>query len=333
MPPALMRARRRNMKRNGLSLVCLGVFGIAGGAHAQADYPSKPVRVVIVFPPAGATDIVGRVAYTRVGQQLGQQFIIDNRPGAGGTIGAAIVAKSPADGYTLMVYSTTIVASAHLYKKLPYDAVRDFAPITPIARLIALMAVHPTLPVRNVKEFIALAKARPGELSYGSAGVGAFQHFAGSLFANMAGVQLAHVPYKGGSLAATATAMGEIQMLITPISEVLPQLNAKRVRALAVSSDKRVPLFPDVPAIGESLKGYEFTSWMGTFAPVGTPRPILEKLNGELRKAVADTNVAANLNSQALEPMHMGIDEFAKLVKADFDKYEHIVKVSGAKVD
>ena len=313
---------------------------LCGSAHAQpsapgaaGDYPSKPVRVVIVFAPAGATDIVGRLAYGKVGQQLNQQFIIDNRPGAGGTLGAAIVAKSPPDGYTVMVYSATIVANAHLYKKLPYDALKDFIGITPIARLVGVMVVHPSLPVRNVKEFIALAKSRPGELTYGSAGMGAYQHLAGSLFANMAGIRMSHVPYKGGSIAAVATASGEIQALITPISEALPQILSKRVRALAVSSDKRVPLLPDVPAIAETMKDYEFTSWMGSFVPAGTPRAIVEKLNAELKKAVADPAVAANLNSQALDPMHSSVDDFARLLKSDYDKYEHVVKLSGAKLD
>ncbi len=306
----------------------------SGTAWAQTPaYPTRPVRVVIVFPPAGATDIVGRIAFQKVGEQLNQQFIIDNRPGAGGTIGAAIVAKSPPDGYTVMVYSTTLVASAHLYKKLPYDALKDFTGISPIARLIGMLVVHPSMPVRTVKEFIALAKSRPGEISYGSAGVGAYQHFAGSLLANMAGIKMVHIPYKGGSPAAVATAGGEIQALLTPISEVLPQLVSGRVRPIAVSSEKRVAQYPQLPTIGETLPGFEFTSWMGSFVPAGTPRPIVERLNAELKKAMADPGVASNLNSQSLDPMHMSIEEFAKTLKADYDKYEHIVKISGAKVD
>ena len=299
---------------------------------AQA-YPSRSVRVVIVFPPAGATDIVGRIAFQKVGEQLGQQFVIDNRPGAGGTIGAAMVAKSPPDGYTLMVYSATLVANAHIYKKLPYDSLKDFVGITPIARLVGVLVVHPALPVRNVKELIALAKSRPGELSYGSAGVGAYQHLAGSLLANMTGIKIVHVPYKGGSPAAVATAAGEIQALLTPISEALPQIKANRLRALAVSSEKRVTQFPDLPTIGETVKGYEFISWMGGFAPGGTPRPVVEKLNAELKKAVADSSVAANFSAQSLDPMHMNVEEFAKTLKADYDKYEHVVKLSGARID
>ncbi len=305
-----------------------------GMVWAQSPaYPSRPVRVIIVFPPAGSTDIVGRLAFQKVGEQLNQQFIIDNRPGAGGTIGAALAAKSAPDGYTVMVYSATLVANAHLYKKLPYDALKDFIGITPIARLVGVLVVHPSLPVRSVKELIALAKSRPDEISFGSAGVGAYQHLAGSLLANMAGVKLIHVPYKGGSPAAVATAAGEIQMLLTPISEALPQMKSNRVRPIAVSSATRVAQYPDLPTIGETIKDFEFISWMGSFVPAGTPRPIVERLNAELKKAVADPGVAANLNAQSLDPMHTSIEDFAKTLKTEYDKYERVVKLSGARID
>jgi tripartite-type tricarboxylate transporter receptor subunit TctC len=302
-----------------------------GTAWAQS-YPAKPVRVIIVFPPGGATDIVGRIAFMKVGEQLGQQFIIDNRPGAGGTLGASIVAKSPPDGYTLMVYSTTLIANAHMYSKLPYDTMKDFIGITPVAKLIGMLTVHPSMPVRSVTDLVALAKKRPGEISYGTAGVGAFQHLATSLFANMAGINIVHVPYKGGGPASIATAGGEVQMILTPISEVLPHIKSSRIRPIAVSSDQRTKQFPDIPTIAETVKGYEFTSWMGTFAPAGTPRAIVEKLNSELKRAVSDPSVAGNLSSQSLDPMYMTLDEFAKQMRADYEKYQHIVKVSGAKV-
>jgi tripartite-type tricarboxylate transporter receptor subunit TctC len=306
---------------------------IACGSSWAQQYPVKPVRVVIVFPPGGATDIVGRIAFQKVGEQLNQQFVIDNRAGAGGTIGAALVAKSLPDGYTLMVYSTTIVANAHLYTKLPYDALKDFVGITPIARLVSVLVVHPSMPVHTTKDFIALAKARPGEISYGSAGVGALQHLSMSLLATMANVKMVHVPYKGGSPAAVATASGEIQALLTPISEVLPHINSRRVRAIAVSSAARVTQMPDLPTIGETVQGYELTSWMGSFAPAGTPAAIVEKLNAELKKAVADPGVASNLSAQTLDPMHMTPEEFAKQLKADYEKFRQVVKASGARLD
>jgi tripartite-type tricarboxylate transporter receptor subunit TctC len=300
-----------------------------GTAWAQS-YPSKPVRVIIVFPPGGATDIVGRIVFHKVGEQLGQQFIIDNRPGASGTLGASVVAKSPADGYTLMVYSTTLISSAHLYKNLPYDTMKDFIGLSPVAQLIGILSVHPSMPVRTVKDLIALAKKHPGEISYGTAGVGAFQHLATSLFANMAGIDIVHVPYKGGGPASVGTASGEVQMILTPISEVLPYLKSKKLRPIAVSSDKRTAQFPDIPTIGETVKGYEWTSWMGTFAPAGTPRDIVEKLNAELKKAVADPAVASNLSSQSLVPMHMSVDEFAREIKVQYDRYAKVIKLSGA---
>ena len=312
---------------------CIGFMIFACGMAWGQQYPAKPVRVIIVFAPGGATDIVGRIAFQKVGEQLNQQFVIDNRAGAAGTIGAAIVAKSPPDGYTLMVYSTTLLANAHLYRKLPYDPLKDFVGLTPVARLVNMLAVHPSMPVRTVEDLIALAKAHPGEISYGSAGIGALQHLSTSLFENMAHVKMVHVPFKGGAPAAIAAASGEIQMMLTPISEVLPHIQSNRLRAIAVSSATRVKQFPNVPTIGETVNGYEFSSWMGTFAPAGTPRPILEKLNVELKKAVEDRDVAANLNSQSLDPMYMTLDEYAKQLKADYDKFGQIVKLSGARLD
>ena len=311
----------------------VGLFVLAcSGVWAQ-QYPVKPVRVVIVFPPGGATDIVGRIVFQKVGEQLNQQFIIDNRAGAGGTIGATLVAKTPPDGYTLMVYSATLVANAHLYRKLPYDALKDFTGITPVARLVGMLTVHPSMPVRTVPDLIALAKARPGEISYGSAGVGAFQHLATSYFTQVANVRMTHVPFKGGAPASASLAAGEIQAILTPVSEVLPHMQARRVRPIAVSSDKRTAQYPDIPTIGETVKGYEFVSWFGTFAPAGTPRPIIDRLNAEIQKALGDQAVASNLTAQVLDPMYMTPDEFAKKLKSDYDKYEAVVKASGARLD
>ncbi len=311
----------------------VGLIVLACGTAWAQPYPSKAVRVVIVFPPGGATDIVGRIVFQKMSEQLNQQFIIDNRTGASGTIGGAIVAKSPPDGYTIMVYSATLIANQHLYKSLPYDALKDFIGITPVARLVGVLVVHPSMPVRTIKDLITLAKARPGQVIYGTAGVGAFQHLATSLFANMAGVQMVHVPYKGGGPAAVATAAGEVQVMLTPISEVLPHIKTDRVRAIAVSSDKRTTQLPEIPAIAETVKGYEFVSWMGIFVPAGTPKVIVDKLNAELKKAVADPDAASKLSAQVLDPMHMTPEEFAKLLKSEHGKYENIVKISGARVE
>jgi tripartite-type tricarboxylate transporter receptor subunit TctC len=311
----------------------VGFMVFACGTAWAQPYPSKPVRVVVVFAPGGATDVVGRLAFQKVGEQLKQQFLIDNRAGASGTIGAAIVAKSPPDGYTVMVYSATILANAHIYKSLSYDPLKDFIGLTPVARMVGMLVVHPSMPVRSTKELIALAKSRPGEVLYGTAGPGAFQHLSTSLFANMAGLNMIHVPYKGGAPATAAMASGEVQVMLTPASEAVPHLQSRRVRPIAVSSATRTTQFPEIPAIAETVKGYEFTSWMGTFVPAGTPKPIVDRLNAELKKAVADPGVASKLSALTLDPMHMSVEEFAKLMKSEYDKYEHVVRLSGARIE
>jgi tripartite-type tricarboxylate transporter receptor subunit TctC len=310
-----------------------GFIVCAGGTAWSQPYPSKPVRVVIVFAPGGGTDIVGRIIFQKVAEQLGQQFIVENRAGAAGMIGAEIVSKSPPDGYTLMVYTQTMIVNAHIYKKTPYDALKSFAGITPLTRLVSMLAVHPSMPVRNTRDFIALAKTRPGEIAYGSSGVGGVQHLATSSFASMAGIKLHHVPFKGGAPATIALMGGEIQAIITPIPEIVPHMKSGRVRIIAVSSGARTKQFPDIPAISEALKGYDYSSWFGAFAPAGTPRPIVDKLNAEIRKAMGDPAVAKNLSAQTLDPMPMSPEEFAQLMKSDYDKLGDVVKAAGARVE
>jgi tripartite-type tricarboxylate transporter receptor subunit TctC len=311
----------------------VGFFVLACGTAWSQAYPSKPVRVIVVFPPGGGTDIVGRIVFQKVSEQLNQQFIVENRAGAAGMIGAEYVAKSPPDGYTLMVYTQTMLVNAHLYRKTPYDTLKSFVGITPLTRLVSMFAVHPSMPVRNTREFIALAKARPGEIAYGSSGVGGVQHLATSLFASMAGIELNHVPFKGGAPAVVALMGGEIQAIITPIPEIFPHMKSGRVRIIAVSSGTRTKQFPDIPSIGETLKGYDYSSWFGAFAPAGTPRAIVDRLNAEIRKAMADPAVAANLASQTLDPMPMSPEEFAGLLKSDYDKLGDVVRISGARIE
>jgi len=319
------------MKKPLRAVLLLAVLFLPSMVMAQA-YPSKPVRVIIVFPPGGSNDVTGRIVFQKMAEIEGQQFVIDNRGGAAGTIGSEVVANSPPDGYTIMVQSTTHVANAHLYKKLPYDVLNDFIGITPLARQVGMLVVHPSLPVKSTKEFIALAKKRPGEITYGSAGSGSYVHLTMALLASMTGTKLIHVPYKGGGPVNIAIASGEIQAVIATIASLVPNLNAKRVRALGVTSDKRTTQFPDVPAIAEAVPGYEFTAWVGCFAPKGTPRPIIDKLNADLKKALADQGVASKLSAQTLDPMYMTPEEFAARLKADYDKYEKLIKLSGAKM-
>jgi tripartite-type tricarboxylate transporter receptor subunit TctC len=311
----------------------VGLMVFACGPAWSQQYPSKPVRVVVVFPPGGATDVVARFVFQKVGEQLNQQFVIDNRAGAGGTIGAALVAKSPPDGYTLMVYSQTLLANAHLYKTLPYDAIKDFTGVTALSRLVGMLGVHPSMPVRTTKDFIALAKSRPGEILYGSAGIGAYQHLSMSSLANVIGVKMNHVPFKGGAPAVIALIGGEIHSILTPVAELYPYLKSGRVRPIAVSSDTRTKQFPEIPTIAETVKGFEFTSWFGAFVPTGTPRPVIDRLNAEIKKALADPGVAANLSAQTLDPMPMTPEEFAKHLKFDYDRLREVVKISGARLE
>ena len=312
--------------------IVLAVLFVPSLVLAQA-YPSRPVRVVIVFPPGGSNDVVGRLVFQKVSDLAGQQFIIDNRGGAAGTIGSDIVAKSPPDGYTIMVQSTTHVANAHLYKKLPYDVLKDFIGITPMARQVGMLVVHPSLPVKNGKEFIALAKRRPGEITYGSAGNGSYVHLSMALLASMAKVDMVHVPYKGGGPVNVAIASGEIQAVLATIGSLTANLNAKRVRPLGVSSEKRTAAYPNVPAIAEFVPGYEFTAWVGCFAPAGTPKAVIDRLNALIGQALADRDVAAKLSAQTLDPMHMTPAQFAQRLKSDYDKYANVIKLSGAKID
>jgi tripartite-type tricarboxylate transporter receptor subunit TctC len=301
-------------------------------ALAQA-YPTKPVRVIVVFPPGGSNDVTARIVFQRMTEQVGQQFIVDNRGGAAGTIGAAVVATSPADGYTVMVQSTTHIANAHLYKKLPYDTLGDFIGVTALARQVGMLVVHPSLPARTTKELVALAKKRPGDIVYGSAGSGSYVHLGMVLFENATGTKMTHVPYKGGGPLNIALASGEVQTTVGTIASLVPNLNAKRIRALGVTSDKRTTQFPDVPAIAEAVPGFEFTAWVGCFVPKGTPRPIVDRLNAELRKALADPGVASKLSQQTLDPLPMTPEQFAARLKSDYVKYEKLVKLSGAKID
>ena len=301
-------------------------------AFAQA-YPTKPVRVIVVFPPGGSNDVTARIVFQRLTEQVGQQFVIDNRGGAAGTIGAAVVATSPPDGYTIMVQSTTHIANAHLYKSLPYDTLGDFIGVTTLARQVGMLVVHPSLPVRSTKEFVALAKKRPDEVIYGSAGSGSYVHLTMALLASMTGTKMVHVPYKGGGPLNIAIASGEVQATVGTIASLVPNLNAKRLRPLGVTSDKRTTQFPDVPAIAEAVPGYEFTAWIGAFVPAKTPKTIVDRLNAELRKALADPGVASKLSAQTLDPLPMTPEEFAQRLKSDYEKYAKVVRISGARLE
>jgi tripartite-type tricarboxylate transporter receptor subunit TctC len=312
------------------SAFCLWAIGAPTTAQ---PYPAKPVRVIIVFPPGGSNDVTARIVFSRMQAILGQPFVLENRGGAGGTIGSEFVAKSPPDGYTLMVQSTTHVTNAHLYAKLPYDVLKDFIGVTTLARQVGVLLVHPSLPVRSGKDLVALAKRRPGEMTYAGAGNGSYAHMAMALFVSMAKLKMVPVQYKGGGPANIALMSGETQALLTSLGSVVPYIRQGRVRALGVSSDTRSAQFPDLPAIAEFVPGYDFVGWVGCFAPAGTPRPIVDALNGALRKALEDPDISSKLVAQTLDPLYSTPEQFAKRLQADYDKYAVVVKVSGARIE
>ena len=305
------------------------VVVLSAGIAVAQNYPVKTVRVVVPWPPGGANDIVGRIVAQRLADQTGQQFVIDNRGGANGNIGAEMVAKAPADGYTLMVHSAAHVTNPHMYKKLPYDALKDFTGVTPLAVQLGMLVVHPSLPAKNVKEYIALGRAQPGKIVYASSGSGSFVHLAMALINSMSNTQMVHVPFKGGGPAVVALASGEVQAMTATIGSVIPHLPSGRLRALGVTSATRMKQFPDVPAIAEGLPGYEFAAWIGAFVASATPKPIVDRLNGEIKKALENPEVVKAMSSQTLDPMYMGSEQFATRLKNDFDKYEKLVKMTG----
>jgi tripartite-type tricarboxylate transporter receptor subunit TctC len=301
--------------------------------HAQ-DYPSRPVRVVVPFPPGGGTDIVARIVTQKLGERLGANFVIDNRSGAGGTIGTEIVAKSPADGYTLAVVSGSHAINPSLYRKLGFDAVRDFSPVTLIVSGPGLLVVHPSVPAKTVKELIAVAKARPGELQYASAGNGTPPHLAAELFKKMAGVNMVHVPYKGNTFAFTDLIAGQVSVSFPTIPSALPLVRSGRLRALAVTSARRSAVLPELPTIAESgVPGYDSASWFGMLAPAGTPTAITTRLQQETSRILQLPEIRKRFLDQGLDPVGNTQSEFAAFISAEITKWSKVVAASGAKVD
>ena len=313
--------------------VIAGWVCAAGPAWSQA-YPAKPVRVIVPFPPGGANDIVARIVLPKVSEHMGQSFIIENRAGAGGTIGSAVVAQSKPDGYTLLIQTAAShVSNPHLYAKLSYDALRDFVGVSPMARVASVLTVHPSLPPRSVKEFIALAKSRPKEILHGHSGYGSFTHMNGVLFESRAGIRMTHVPFKGGGPAVIALVSGETQAQVAAIGELIAHIKSNRVRALGVSTLERIAQLPDVPMIADTLPGYESWTWVSAFAPAGTPRAIVDRLNAEIGKAMQDPEVAAKLSAQTLDPAHRPPDELTQRLKADYETIGKLFRQFDVKLD
>ena len=311
------------------------VIALVAAAAAHAQYPSKAIRFVVPFPPGGPLDIVARSIGQDLNRAFGQPVLVDNRPGAGGNIGADIVAKSPPDGHTILMGAvSTHAINVWLYKSLPYDPVKDFAPVTLVTSVPNVLVVHPSVPARNVRELISIAKARKGELNFASGSTGSAGHLAGELFRTMAGVDIVHIPYTGAAPAVTDLLAGHVTLMFDNLASGLPNIKAGRVRALAVTTLKRSPFLPELPTISESgLRGFDIGTWFGVFAPAGTPREVVTRLNAEISRVLQTPVMKERLATLGAEPMPNSPEAFAAFVKAEMAKYAQIVRASGAKVD
>jgi tripartite-type tricarboxylate transporter receptor subunit TctC len=305
---------------------------LAGGAAAQ--YPSKPLRLIVPIPPGGAPDISARVVGQRLGERLGQPVVVENRPGSNGNIAMDLVAKSAPDGYTLgLLADSMITINPHLYKRMQSDPIKDLAPVASIVSNQWVLSVNPSVPVKDFREFIEYARQARPPLAYASGGNGSIHQLAMEMLKRRAGINLIHVPYKGGAPAATATVAGEVAAMFSGTSSA-PQIKAGRLRALAVTGIKRSALFPDLPTIGEFYPGYEVTIWLGLFAAAGTPDAVLAKLHAEINKVLAEPEVRARLNAAGgLEPYITTPEEFTAQIRRDYDKYGKLVKDIGVTVD
>lgn len=297
------------------------------------DYPSRPVRLIDPFSPGGSTDVLARIVGQKLSERLGQSFVVENRAGGGGHIGADVVVKSPPNGYTLLVAGVVHAIGMTLYAKLPYDMAKDLIPVTQLATFPSLIVVHPSLPVKSVQELLALAKARPAELNYG-ANPGSPNHMAMELFNSMGKVKMVHIGYKGAGPVVTDVVAGQLHLASVGFPSGIVQVRAGRLRVIAVTSVGRSPLLPDVPTVGESgLPGYDVTSWYGVFAPVGTSSTIITKLHAEILAVLKAPDVAERLGGLGAEPAPTSPEEFGRIVREEIKKWAVVVKASGARVD
>ena len=306
----------------------------SGTSLAQQQYPTKTVRLIVPYPPGGGTDTIARIVSQKLSEVLGQQVIMDNRPGAGANIGVELAARSPADGYTLLLTTIANAISASLYSKLNYDLVRDFAPITLLATTPHILVVHPSVPARTVKEFIALAKSRPDQLAYSSSGSGTPAHLAAELFKYMTGIKMLHIPYKGGGPSVVGLVGGEASVGFATMPSVLTHVKSGRLRGLAVTTAKRSPSTPDLPTISEAgVPGYDAGSWYGLAAPVGTSKDIVARLNAETIKVLKFPDVKQRLDGVGFEVLVSTPEEYAAFTRSEIDKWAKVVKASGARAE
>jgi tripartite-type tricarboxylate transporter receptor subunit TctC len=307
---------------------------IMAGVVSAQSYPARQVRIVVPFPPGGTSDILARTIGARLSEPLGQPVVVENRPGAGGNIAADHVAKSAPDGYTLIMGTSSLAISQSLYKKLTYNLVQDFAPITQAVNYTNLLVVHPSAGVSNVAELLALAKAKPGALSYGTAGNGTPPHMTGELFKAYTGANILHIPYKGGAPAIVDLVAGQIPMMFDNVPPLLPHVRSGRIKPLAVTSLARIAVLPEVPTLHElGLKDFDAVGWNGLLAPAGTPREIISRLNAEVLRVLRTPEVRDQLTAQGADVVGNSPEEFAAWIKAEVKKWADVVKVSGAKID
>ena len=322
-----------NARLRWFAVIGLSAAGMLASAVAAQTYPARPIRVVVGFGAGGGVDIASRTIGKQLTEALGQSIVVDNRPGASGNIAADIVSKAQSDGYTLLMSNLTI-AMPSLFAKLPFDVNKDLVPISLVAIGPSVLVVNPALPVNNVKELIAAAKAKPKHLIYGSGGPGNITHMEMVLFTNMAGIDMIHVPYKGGAPSVVGLLSGEVQMLFTSIPSVLSQIHARRVKPIAVSTAKRSSALPEVPTISEAgLPGYDAASWYGLFAPAGIPKDVLRVLSTQIVKIMQVPEVRQRFCGDGFEPVGGTPDQFAKFVRAEITKWEKIIKTAGLKRD
>jgi len=311
----------------------VAMFGAGGPAHADT-YPSKPIQMLVPQAPGGTNDIVARLVAADLSQRLGQQVVVENRPGAGGNIGTQAAARAVPDGYTLlMTISSTQAINPSLYRQVPFDPVKDFEPIAPVASVPNVLVVNPAFPAKSVRELIDMAKAKPAYYRFASAGNGTLNHLLGEMLNSMAGIKLEHVPYKGVAPALNDVLGNQVPMAFASLPSVLPHIKAGKVRALGVSSAKRSPFAPDIPAIGETVPGYSGDLWVGLFAVKGTPKEVTQKLSQTMQAALADKGLRGKLAAQGAEALTGTPQQLAAMLNADIDKWAKIVKASGAQVD
>jgi tripartite-type tricarboxylate transporter receptor subunit TctC len=321
------------LSRALVAVAATGAVVVAGAAVAAAAYPERPVRMIVGFPPGGAADILGRIAAQQLGDRIGQQVVVDNRGGAGGLIATEIAVKANPDGYTLLFSSIPHVINPHLYRKVSYDALKDFVPVVQFVAVPLMMASSNSFPAKTVAELITYSKANPGKVNYGSGGSGSSSHLAMELFKSMTGTRMEHIPYKGVGPLVTDMLGGQIALTISSAVPLSPQVKAGKLRGLAVTSPGRSAAFPELPAIAETVKGYEVINWFGIFVPAGTPSVAVNRVNTALNEALRSPELVKTLNARGADAVGGSAESFAKVVRADFAKWGRVVRDSGAKVD